>query len=208
MLEIYLNKLRQFLVYDIYFFPSLFFLILITAIYFLKTEEKVRSKIYLILFLISVFVFVIWSSFLSISQYLIWLKNPISKYLLPPYQKIDYFLNYAYFHFWRDFIYRLISVLLAFLFLKFLNFIFKRDIFYDDEKIFIPFLMLFFFFPYNLFIIFLGFFMLLLIIVVLSIKQKEKSYFSFRNYWLFLVWILFLIQPFFLTNYVFLQYKP
>jgi len=192
--------------YDNYFLISLVSLVLISVVYFLKIEEKRKVKIYLALFLLSVLFFIFWSAFLSYKQYLLWQSHPISKYLLPPYQKIDYFLNYAYFHFWRDFVYRLIGVGFVFLFMNFLNFIFRRDIFYDDEKILIPYFSLFYFFPYNMFFIFLGFLVLLLNILIK--KEAMSQRFSFQRYWLYLAWLVFILQPILSNNYEFLKYKP
>lgn len=37
-----------------------------------------------------------YAVFLSYNQFIIWLTNPLSKYLLPPYQSINYFLFYVF----------------------------------------------------------------------------------------------------------------
>jgi len=201
---VYINKMLK---YDNYFLISLASLVLISIVYFLKIEEKKKVKTYLVLFLLSVLLFIFWSVFLSYQQYLLWQSHSVSKYLLPPYQKIDYFLNYAYFHFWRDFVYRLIGVGFIFLFMNFLNFIFRRDIFYDDEKILIPYFSLFYFFPYNMFFIFLGFLVLLLNILITR-KGLTAQRFSFQRYWLHLAWLVFVLQSILSNNYEFLKYKP
>ncbi len=199
-----------FLNYDIYYLISLLFFFFLTLLFFLKIDEPKKVKIYFILFLFVAFIFVLFSLFLTLKQYFIWQKHPISKFLLPPYQKIDYYLSYAYFHFWRDFVFRLLGSFFIFLWLKFLEFVFKREIFYDEEKILLPFLGLFFFFPYNFLFVFLGFFMLLLVIIMNFLKRKVSLHerFSLKNFWLFLAWIIFLLEPFVLTHYQFLQFKP
>jgi hypothetical protein len=202
--------------YDNYFWISFFFLLLTAIFYFSKISEEKKNKIYLILFYLTILVFTFWSLFLSLAQYLVWKNHQFSKYLLPPYQKIDYYLSYAYFHFWRDFIFRLIGVLIIILLMNFLNFVFRRDIFYDDEKILVPYLSLFFRFPYNAFFLLIGFFALFLLITIKTITinlrtsdvrtfQKRES---FRQYWLYLALILFILQPFILSNYEFLKYTP
>lgn len=33
------------------------------------------------------------------AQYIAWLENPVSRYLLPPYQSLDYFAGYIWFHY-------------------------------------------------------------------------------------------------------------
>jgi hypothetical protein len=194
--------------YDNYFWIAFFFLFLTAIFYFSKISEEKKNKIYLILFYLTIFVFTFWSLFLSLAQYLVWKNHQFSKYLLPPYQKIDYYLSYAYFHFWRDFIYRLIGVLIIILLMNFLNFVFHRDIFYDDEKILVPYFSLFFRFPYNALFLLIGFFVLFLIILISHFPSIASNRYSFRQYWLYLALILFLLQPFILSNYEFLKYTP
>jgi hypothetical protein len=203
-----MNLFLQYLQYDNYFWIAFFFLFLTSIFYFSKISEEKKNKIYLILFYLTIFFFIFWSLFLSLAQYLIWKNHQFSKYLLPPYQKIDYYLSYAYFHFWRDFIYRLIGVLIIMLLMNFLNFVFRRDIFYDDEKILVPYLSLFFRFPYNALFLLIGFFALFLIILIFNFPSITSYRYSFRQYWLYLALILFLLQPFILSNYEFLKYTP
>lgn len=210
MIELYFNKVYQFLKYDIYLPFSFIFLIFLTFLYLLKINEKKKNKIYFFLLVLVFITFSLWSLFLSWKQYLLWEQHPVSKYLLPPYQNINYFLEYSYFRFWRDFFYRVLGVFLIFLFFRFLNLIFRRDIFYDDEKIIVLFFGLFFFFPYNLLIIFLSFLILLIIIAIKVFKDRKNlnNYFDFRRYWLLLAWFVFLIQPLLLSQYRFLKFKP
>jgi hypothetical protein len=208
-----MNLLLQYLQYDNYFLIAFFFLLLTSIFYFSKISEEKKNKIYLILFYLTISVFVLWSLFLSLAQYFIWKNHPISKYLA---QNKNYYLSYAYFHFWRDFIFRLIGVLIIMLLMNFLNFVFRRDIFYDDEKILVPYFSLFFRFPYNALFLAIGFFILFLLITIktltiniwtsdVQILHKRES---FRQYWLYLALILFLLQPFILSNYEFLKYTP
>jgi hypothetical protein len=203
-----MNLFLQYLQYDNYFWIAFLFLFLTFIFYFSKTSEEKKNKIYLILFSLTILFFTFWSLFLSLAQYLVWKNHYFSKYLLPPYQKIDYYLSYAYFHFWRDFIFRLIGVLIIVLLMNFLNFVFRRDIFYDDEKILVPYLSLFFRFPYNALFLLIGFFALFLIILISHFPSPTSNRYSFRQYWLYLALILFLLQPFILSNYEFLKYTP
>jgi hypothetical protein len=207
------NKFYKFLTLDIYFFISFISLIIATVIFFMPIGEKKKARIFFIFFLGLIAVFSFKSYVLTKMQYLIWLNHPISKYLVYPYASSnDYFRTYVFFHFWRDLVFRLLGALVIGLTIIFINFLFKRDIFYDDEKIMMIYIALLFFFPYNLVIIFLGFFMLLLSWIIKLFVSSRKEVFqerlSFRNYWLILVWVCFLLQPFFLTNYDFLKYRP
>jgi hypothetical protein len=203
-----MNFFLQYLQYDNYFLASFFFLLLTAIFYFSKISEEKKNKIYLILFYLTILIFTFWSLFLSLAQYFIWKNHQFSKYLLPPYQKINYYLSYAYFHFWRDFIFRLIGVLIIVLSMNFLNFVFRRDIFYDDERILVPYLSLFFRFPYNALFLIIGFFVLFLIILIFNFPSLTSNRYSFKQYWLYLALTLFLLQPFFLSNYKFLKYTP
>jgi hypothetical protein len=200
-----MDLLLQYLQYDNYFLIAFFFLLLTSIFYFSKISEEKKNKIYLILFYLTISVFVLWSLFLSLAQYFIWKNHPISKYLA---QNKNYYLSYAYFHFWRDFIFRLIGVLIIMLLMNFLNFVFRRDIFYDDEKILVPYFSLFFRFPYNAFFLLIGFFSLFLIILIFNFPSITSNRYSFKQYWLYLALILFLLQPFILSNYEFLKYTP
>ncbi len=210
MFAVYFSKIKHFLQLDQYFFISLFFLIVSTLIFFKEKNEERRKNYFTIVLLITALIFLIWSVILTIAQYYIWKNHPFSKYLLPPYQSIRYFFEYSYFHFWRDLFFRFLGVAIVFLLMKSLNFILSRDVFYEDEKVLIPYLSLFFLFPYNMFFICIGFFMLLLIIGFLIglNKLNLKDRYSFKEYWLFLCWFLFFLQPLILTNYSLLKYIP
>lgn len=206
----YFNKVQEFFQYDFYFYFSLIFLALIFILNFSKLSEEKKIKIYKFTFLLILIIYLSYSFYLTKLQYQIWKAHPLSKFLLPPYQDISYFLSYSLFHYFRDLYFRILGSLFVILLLFFINFTLKRDVFYDEEKILLPLLSLFFFFPYNFLFIILGFFMLLLIIMlkVLLNKKHISQYHSFKNYWLVLVLILYLLQPIFLTNYHFLKYKP
>lgn len=218
-----IDKFYRFLRLDIYFIPTTIFLMIITAIFISKAEEKQKNKYFFITFLLLLVVFISKSILLTKAQYLIWSQHPISKYLLPPYQKIDYFIGYAFHRFWQDLFFRLLATFLTLILISVLNFSLHRDVFYEDEKFLMFYITLAFFFPYNLLIIIIGFSMLLLVRLIdlmktfyffSSDKRDEKlqeilsKRISFRNYWLVLIWLCLLIEPFFLTEYNFLKFRP
>lgn len=207
MMNFYLEKLKNFIFYDKYYFVSLIFLIILTFIFYLNFSEERKQKIYKILFVLLIIAFIFWSFYLSLAQYYVWKNHPISRYLV---QNKNYFVSYVYFHFWRDWLYRLLGALILILTMKLINFIFKRDVFYDDEKTLIPFLSLFFFFPYNILFLILGFFVLSLKIGIKILKEKNfvSERFSFKNYWLILAWMIFILAPFIFSNTELLKYKP
>jgi len=204
---LYLEKFFIFQRYDIYLLISFILLFFLSLVYFFKFEDIKKIKIYKFFLLLSILIFILFSVYLSWKQYIVWKEHPISKYLL---SYKNYFLGYVFYHFWLDFFLRLFAISLVYGILKFLEFVFKRGIFYDDEKILIPLLTLFFIFPFNVFFIFLGFFVLLLILGggLIFKKVNFKERYSFKNYWIYLAWIVFIFQPLVLNNYKFLQYKP
>lgn len=212
----YWGKVLQFLQHDIYFLLSLLFLA-ITTFFYLKLRHRISDMVCLAwkwIFIVVLVIFILWSLFLSYKQYLVWKTHPFSRYLLPPYQKINYFLDYTYYHFWRDLCFRLVGILIIFLLMNFISFLLKRDVFYDEEKILVPYLSLFFFFPYNLIFFFLGLFMLNFIIIVKNLityktikLRKSEVLYSFKNYWVWLAWLMLILAPLILNDYRFLQYK-
>lgn len=206
----YFNKVSEFSQIDFYFWFSFVFLILILFFQFLKISEEKKVKIYLYLFFGIIFFYLGYSLLLIFLQYQVWKNHPLSRYLLPPYQEIYYFLSYSFFHYLRDFYFRLVGTLVSIGIFFFISFILKRDPFYEEEKILVLLLSLFFSFPYNFLFIILGFFVLLLIIMLKIVLNKGSffEYYSLKNYWLFLALIFFLLQPIFLTNYQFLKFKP
>lgn len=72
----------------------------------------------------------------SYQQYLIWQGNEVSKYLLPPYQSIVYFLKYSFVHFFESY---LISLTAAFLFLWLANLLNNRcqKRFFEEGEIYL-----------------------------------------------------------------------
>jgi hypothetical protein len=208
--ELIFLKLQNIFQIDKYFPFSFVFLLILTFFFYKQKSEERKIKFLKFIFSFSLVIFILWSIFLSVFQYLLWKQNSFSKYLLPPYQKISYFLSYAYLHFWQDLIFRILISLLIIVILKLISFTLKRDVFYDEEKILIPQLALFLVFPLNILFFYLSFFLLLLLIVIsiLSKKMNLNERYSFKNYWILLTWFIFLLQPFLFKSYTFLKLKP
>ncbi|MEE8131887.1 MAG: hypothetical protein V3T98_02475 [Candidatus Paceibacterota bacterium] len=69
-------------------------------------------------------------------QFEVWSQNEFSKFLLPPYQALDYFIFYSFFKFFAPY---LISLFVALVFLftaKFLNKKYQERFFYSEELYF------------------------------------------------------------------------
>ena len=54
-----------------------------------------RSLFWTALLVVAVFAF-----YNTRNQFLLWFNDDLSKYLIPPYSTINYFLEYAFYHFW------------------------------------------------------------------------------------------------------------
>lgn len=80
------------------FVLPLFWLVLILIRWFKKRELNSRFIKYGILSVIALFI--LQGAYLTIATYNAWKPDPISRYLLPPYNT-TYFFKYAYFLFWR-----------------------------------------------------------------------------------------------------------
>jgi hypothetical protein len=199
--------LKEILFLDIYYPLSFLFLILSFLSYFLKEEKRINYLGFLLVSLILTFLF--YSFLLSLLQYFLWKNNNFSKFLLPPYTPFSYFLNYVFFNFFRDLIFRLLGFLLVFNFLYLIFFTLKRDPFYDDEKYFILLSSLLFSFPYNFFFIFISFFILLLMATLSILFKKRKEYYSFRFFWLPLSLLILILEiPLYKKFFFLIQMKP
>lgn len=71
-------------------------------------RKEGRSSVYAVraarwAFFIAVLALVAAISYLSREQFLAWQGNEFSKYFLPPYQPIGYFLKYIFRHFWATY---------------------------------------------------------------------------------------------------------
>lgn len=163
----------------------------IILIFFRNQDKKIWLIVFLIFFLFSLF----FSSLESYLQYKIWEYHPLSKFLLPPYQPISYFLSYAYYHFYKEAIWRFLGAFFVFLIIYFLNKIFKEGVFYYDEYYIIPILTSFIDFPLNFFLLVSGLLIIFLWHLIRTIIKKEgglSEKISLRNYWVFLC-IFFII---------------
>jgi hypothetical protein len=93
-----------------------------------------KTKILKRFFIISILVVIFWGLYQSFLQYQIWSENDLSKFLLPPYKSIGYFLKYSFLHFFQS---HLISLGAGILFLwgaTKLNKRFEKRFFEEDES--------------------------------------------------------------------------
>ncbi|MGC8981413.1 MAG: hypothetical protein ACP5JU_00465 [Minisyncoccia bacterium] len=163
------------------YFP--YFLSLITSFILLYFYLKHKKKYIPLTILIFLTIFFIHIFLLSYFQYKIWQNNPLSKFLLPPYTPISYFLSYSYHHFYKNFIWRIISGIFILSLILFLNKIFKNSLFYEEEYIIVPSVTLLVDFPFSFLIFFSGL-SFLLFKHIISKEIYEKI--SIKDYWIFI----------------------
>lgn len=61
---------------------------------------------------------IIFNTFLSVLQYIVWRGSDFSRFFLPPFTNISYFLTYVFFHFWLPSLLVATVALAVFLLLK------------------------------------------------------------------------------------------
>ena len=92
-----------------------------------------KSDLLKYIFIVSIFIIFLLLFYQSYQQFQIWSQNELSKFLLPPYQPLNYFLFYVGVRFFAQY---LISLAAAFIFIiaaKFLNKKYKERFFYEEE---------------------------------------------------------------------------
>jgi len=144
---------------------------------------------------------VIKAGLLIFGTYYLWSHNPVSKFLLPPYQKISYFISYTTYRFVLPFVFALGAALLFFFFAKIINRFFKERLSYADEPLFIFYGIIITGHPLWIFYLFAVFILGLLVYILGLFWEKIKFGELFSLYYLCLV-IVFLVLLF---NKVILQ---
>ncbi len=182
-----------------YYFSLIVCLLLIIFLIIKKFNFKFNA-IKLSILILSLFF--LQSIFLSYFQYLAFKEHPISKYLLPPYQPLSYFIFYSLYHYFSDFYFRILGGIINLLTVIVLNFLFKKTLFYDDEYRIVFLSSILINFPFNLLIIPLN---LLLIFFIhfknfLFQKQFILEKISTKNYWLFICFFLIIINIIFIND--------
>lgn len=136
------------------------------------------------------------SLILSYFQYLVFKSHPLSQYLLPPYQNINYFLGFVFYHYFRNFYFRLVGALLNFLIMFILNSLFKKTLFYEREYNIILIVSLLIDFPFNLLLIPLNLFIIMFLHIQNLIFKKNSPFqkISAQNYWLIISLFIIIIN--------------
>jgi hypothetical protein len=185
------------------FFP--YALSLITSFILLYFYFKNKFRYFLLTIFIFLFLFSFHCFLLSYFQYKIWHNHPISKFLLPPYTPFSYFLSYSYHHFYKNFLWRIISAIFILFLVIILNKAFKNSLFYNEEYLIIPSSILLVDFPFNFLIFFSGFLFLLFKHLFLR-KVYEKI--SFKDYWIFVSIFFIILNILIVDKNIFISLMP
>ncbi len=104
------------------------------ALLFGKDSQK--ASFYKIIFIFSILVIFCLLFYISYQQYQLWSQgdyNEISKYLLPPYQSVNYFIFYALIRFFNPYLISLAAGILFLFSAKILNKKYEERFFYPEE---------------------------------------------------------------------------
>ena len=184
---------------------------LILIIYLIFNNKKPILN-WIIAFLIFIVFNLLTILLLIYFQFKIWYFHPISRFLLPPYTSITYFISYTYFHFYKEFIWSLMGGFFAFLIMLITNNIFNKTLFYPDEFIKVPILSSFLTFPFNFLFFISGLFLILIIQLFNLVKDKKmiKEKVSIKDFWVFIALFFIIFNIYFKMNppKLFFEFMP
>lgn len=176
------------------FLNFILFLSLIFGILNIIFNKTLTKRKILMLFAISCLLFAAYSGFLAFSQYKLWQKSAIMKYVLPPYKNMDYFMLYSYHIFFKRIIWRIISAVIIFAFIFILDKMFRGTLFYTEEFLLLPYLAFLIDFPLGFLILPIGLFALLINHIVQSKNEMFLIKRSFKIYWSYIALLLIIVN--------------
>jgi hypothetical protein len=128
--------------------------------------------------------------------YYLWHNNSMSKLLLPPYQKINYFIGYVNYHFILPILLPIIIGLVLFFVIKLINKFFQGRFFHNDEHLMVFYGIILVGNPlwivYIFSVLFLGFLVYILGLIFKKVNFGER--FSLKYLWIPLAFIIFIFS--------------
>jgi len=103
-------------------------------LYWVLKKEFPQEKFLKLIFYIFSSVIIFQSIFSTILNWWLWSQQLISQRLLPPHSPINYVLKYSWQHYWFESIVTIITAVIVFLGIYFLNKKFEKNLFYNEEK--------------------------------------------------------------------------
>ncbi len=182
------------------FYLALSILIVSIAVQvFLKFKNLVgktlAKNVFKLILLISVILIFSFSFYNTRQLFLTWQTSPPSKYLIPPYRSIYYFLSYSFFHFYIKY---LISFGISLFFLAFFKYINKkkRYRFFENEEPYIAGVSIFILPHPWCFIYLIAIFLIGIIGTALLKFRGSQARFPFYYFWLWPSLAILLVSKF------------
>ncbi|MDD5547775.1 MAG: hypothetical protein PHN74_02690 [Candidatus Pacebacteria bacterium] len=170
--------------------------------FFLKKYQSKYPAIYRTVFFISIAVVFGFALYWSIMQYSVWKNSPASaKYLLPPYQEINYFIEYAFTRFWAPHLISLAMSLLAFFGVKYFNKKYEERFLEREECYFLALAIFLTSHPGWITYLILTLFISLLSSAIYSLKNKDGRL-SLYYFWLPTAFFTIIINKCFVLHWV------
>lgn len=144
---------------------------------FPKINVNIRKSDFLkYIFIISVFIIFLLLFYQSFQQFEVWSQNELSKFLLPPYQSVSYFIFYSFFRFFAPYLISLAAALIFLFTAKFFNKKYQERFFCSEELYFGALAIFLVGHPGWLFysVILITFYFLLFIFYFLFLKKEKR----------------------------------
>ena len=117
------------------FRPALGLIILAgLLLYWVLKKKLLKEKFLKLILYIFSSVIIFQSIFSTILNWCLWSQQGITQGLLPPYSPISYVLKYSWQHYWFESIVTIITAIIVFFGIYFLNKKFEKNLFYNEEK--------------------------------------------------------------------------
>ena len=103
-------------------------------LYWILKKKLPKEKFLKLVVYIFSGVIIFQSVFFTILNWWFWSQQGITQRLLPPHSPINYVLKYSWQHYWFESIVTIITAIIVFFGIYFLNKKFEKNLFYDEEK--------------------------------------------------------------------------
>jgi len=115
--------------------PALGLIILAGLLLYWALRKKFpKEKFLKLFFYIFSGVIIFQSVFSTILNWWLWSQQGFTQQLLPPYSSISYVLKYSWQHYWFESIVTIVTAVIVFFGIYFLNKKFEKNLFYNEEK--------------------------------------------------------------------------
>ncbi|TSA58046.1 hypothetical protein D4R42_00410 [bacterium] len=103
-------------------------------IYWILKKKLPKEKFLKLIVYIFSGVIIFQSIFSTILNWWLWSQQGLTQRFLPPHSPISYVLRYSWQHYWFESIITIITAIIVFFGIYFLNKKFEKNLFYDEEK--------------------------------------------------------------------------